>query len=245
MAKISQIKCCGDSAVTVEFGPVISVEENRKVMALHALLSRERPAGIVETVPAYRSLMVHYDPSRLPYGALCRLLEAAAERIDLSGGEEGPVLVLPVLYGGERGPDLEAVAAHERITPEEVVRRHAAYDGRVYMLGFSPGNAYIGSSQPTFSIPRRSTPRLKVPRGAVTVWESQTTIFPMEQPGGWHVIGNTPLRMFQPDRKDPFFLHPGQRVRFQAISAGEYTEIETQVERGTYEPKFLERGERA
>ena len=243
MERISQIKCCGDSAVTVEFGPVISREENQKVMALHTLLSRDQPEGIVETVPAYRSLMVHYAPCRLPYRTLCRLLEAAAGRMDLVGVEEGPVLMLPVCYGGEAGPDLEAVAAYEHIAPEEVIRRHTAYDGHVYMLGFSPGNAYIGASQPTFSIPRRSTPRLKVPRGAVTVWESQTTIFPMEQPGGWHVIGNTPLRMFQPDREDPFFLHPGQRVRFRAVTAGEYREIEARVEKNAYTLELLERGE--
>ena len=239
MERISQIKCCGDSAVTVEFGEQISPEENQKVMALHALLTRERPAGIVETVPAYRSLMVHYDPCRLPYRDLCRLLENAAGRADPAGGGGGPVLVIPVLYGGAGGPDLEAVAAYEHIPPEEVIRRHTTWNGYVYMLGFSPGNAYIGSARPTFSIPRRSTPRLKVPRGAVTVWESQTTIFPMEQPGGWHVIGNTPLRMFRPDRADPFFLHPGQRVRFRTVTDEEYGDIAARVEQGTYEPELL------
>ena len=231
------IRYCGDSAVTVEFGQRICVEENQKVMSLHSYLARERPCGVIETVPCYSSLMVHYNPCIISYETLCDKIRYALCHLSQTFDQSSAVISIPVLYGGQYGPDLEEVAAYERITPDEVIRRHTAYDCYVYMLGFSAGNAYIGCPEKIFSVPRKSTPRLKIPTGAITIWESQTTIFPMEQPGGWNVIGNTPLRMFDLSSQEPFFLHPSQRVHFRAITESEYRDIASRVADHTYQPE--------
>lgn len=231
------IRCCGDSAITVEFGQKICVEENQKVMSLHTYLTHERPNGVIETVPCYSSLMIHYDPCLISYEELHKKIRYALQHLSKTTVQSSSVISIPVLYGGEFGPDLEEVAAYEQITPEEVIHRHTTYDCYVYMLGFSPGNAYIGCPERIFSVPRKSTPRLKIPAGAITIWESQTTIFPMEQPGGWNVIGNTPLRMFDLSCQEPFFLHPSQRVHFRAITEAEYQDIASRVACHTYQPE--------
>lgn len=238
MEKLPTIRCSGDSAVTVEFENEISLQTNQKVLALRDLLEKERPVGVLESVPTYRSLMVHFDPCRCSYEEITRKLQKLAESIHGIQVKKGKFLRIPVCYGGAFGPDLSMVAEFEHISPEEVIRRHSQYDCYVYMLGFSPGNAYIGSETPTFSVPRKDTPRVKIPRGAITIWQSQTTIFPMEQPGGWNVIGQTPLAMFLPDKKQPFFLHAGQWVHFYSIDEKTYDTISAAVANGTYRPEY-------
>ena len=236
------IKYCGDSAVTIEFENQITLEVNHKVIALQMQLAKEEIPGLIETVPTYRSLMVHYDPCICSYEALCQNIQKAVKSLDCGITAKKNIISIPVLYGGDFGPDLDAVAAFEQTTPDEVIRRHTAHECYVYMLGFSPGNAYIGSEKRTFSVPRKPTPRLKIPKGAITIWESQTTIFPMEQPGGWNVIGNTPLNMFHPDADHPFYLKSGDWVHFRSIGKTEYEQIAKQVENGTYQPELIGQG---
>lgn len=238
------LRLTGDRAVSVTFPGEISVENNLKVRALQHALEQEAMPGVVEIVPAYCSVMVHYDPMVLSY----ERLEAVILRlVSQSGSMELPaelVTEIPVLYGGAWGPDLEEVAQFEQISVEEVIRRHSARESFIYMIAFTPGLPYIGSPEKTFSVPRRKTPRVKLPAGSVTIWESQTTVFPVEQPGGWNVIGRTPLRLFDPqDEASPFLLRSGQWVRFRPINQEEYDRIEAQIAAGTYRPIQYKKGD--
>lgn len=238
------IRASGEMAVTVEFEAEISLRVNRKVAALKHVLEQMQIKGITELTPAYRSLTVHYDPEMIRYGDLTEQLLKAAGKMDEEELPEQTVLEIPVLYGGEWGPDLVEVARHEHMEPEEVIKKHSSNECYVYMIGFSPGNAYIGNPEKTFTVPRRKTPRVKIPQGAVTIWESQTTIFPMEQPGGWNVIGRTPFRMFDLKREPAFLLKAGQWVKFRPVSEKEYGQIEKQLMEGTFQYRIWKKGER-
>ena len=238
------LRLTGDRAVSVTFPGAISVENNLKVRALQHALEQEHLPGVVEIVPAYCSVMVHYDPLVLSYETLEAVILRLLSRSGASDLPAGLVTEIPVLYGGQWGPDLEEVAAFEQISVEEVIRRHSAREGFVYMIAFTPGLPYIGSPEKTFSVPRRKSPRVKLPEGSVTIWESQTTVFPVEQPGGWNVIGRTPLRLFDLQNEEaPFLLQSGQWVKFRPIDQAEYDAIEQQIRSGTYRPIQYEKGD--
>ena len=234
------IKISGDASVSVVFPGQISLENNLKVRTLQFILSREMIPGIVEVVPAYCSLMIHYDPCLISYQEVEHRLQgllSSETKIELP---QGTVTEIPVLYGGDAGPDLEEVASYEGITPEEVIRRHSEKQAFIYMIAFAPGLPYIGSIEKTFSVPRRTSPRVRLPAGSVTIWESQTTIFPVDQPGGWNVIGKTPLKLVDWTKEEqPFLLRSGDWIQFRPIDQKEYQIIETQVKEGTYIPRVM------
>lgn len=236
------IKPTGDCALCVTFPGEISVENNLKVRTLQLALEEENLTGVVELVPAYCSLMIHYDPLKISYDELEQAVHRLAEQSGKSQVPAGTVMQIPVLYGDEWGPDLEEVAQLEEITPEEVIARHSSQVGFIYMIAFTPGLPYIGSTEKTFSVPRRSSPREKLPAGSVTIWESQTTVFPVEQPGGWNVIGRTPLKLFDKDNAEsPFLLKAGNWIEFIPIDRQTYDTIEKQVQSGTYKPVVYEK----
>lgn len=238
------IKMTGDCAVCATFSGGISVETNLKVRSLQLALEKVKLCGVTEMVPAYCSLMVHYDPLKLSYQELEDTIRSLTLQNTAAQAPSGTVTQIPVLYGGDWGPDLEEVAKFEGITPEEVITRHSGQIGFIYMIAFTPGLPYIGSLQDTFSIPRRSSPREKLPAGSVTIWQSQTTIFPVEQPGGWNVIGHTPLRLFDKENPvSPFLLQAGNWVEFVPIGREAYDRIEKQVQAGTYQPVVYEKGD--
>jgi KipI family sensor histidine kinase inhibitor len=204
----------GDSAVLVCFGETIDLETNRRV---HALASRIRRApfdGIGAMVPGYAALMVHYDPLRLSVDGALEWLQAQAAAAEHEPLPPPRRVEVPVQYGGEHGPDLDFVARHTGFSPQEVVRRHAGGEYPVYFLGFTPGFPYLGGLDPRLAAPRLETPRQRVPAGSVGIAGPQTGIYSVESPGGWRLIGWTPLRLFDPQADPPALLAPGDIVCF-------------------------------
>lgn len=224
----------GDCAVTVELGSGISEAVNRRIRALSLALEEHSLPGVLETVPAYRSLTVHYDPELISCPALEAALRGLIGGLDQTSLPPGEVLEIPVLYGGEEGPDLPFVAQHCRMTPEEVVARHSAADYLIYMLGFTPGFAYLGGMDERLAAPRLKTPRVCIPAGSVGIAGSQTGVYPLDSPGGWQLIGRTPVRMYAPERAVPILPQAGQHIRFRPIDRAEYDRIAAQEAAGTY-----------
>ena len=204
----------GDRAIVVELGDSISPETNRRVHGLlRALESRALPE-IVDLVPTYRSLLVLYNPLLSSSEAL-RDLVASLDTGAADVGKETPTVVeVPTVYGGEHGPDLDFVAEHNGLSPEEVVELHSGTDYPVYMLGFTPGFPYLGGLSEKLHTPRLATPRTITPGGSVGIAEAQTGVYPVQSPGGWRIIGRTPLALFDADREPPSLLSAGDLVRF-------------------------------
>ena len=215
----------GDTSVCVEFGNEISEPINAQIRAFNIALSKSDIPGIVETVPTYRSLMVHYDPEAIRYAPLAERLRGLLGRLDQIAIPPSQVLEIPVLYGGEMGPDLEVVAQHAGKTPEEVVGIHTSADYLIYMLGFTPGFAYLGGMSGEIAAPRLETPRVKIPAGSVGIAGSQTGVYPIDSPGGWQLIGRTPVRMYDPEREPPILPQAGQYIRFYPIDRAEFDRI--------------------
>lgn len=224
----------GDTAVAVEFGNEISKEVNARVHALNTALMDSGMKGIVEMVPTYRSLMVHYDPGVILYDELVEETKSLLGRLDHIQSSPSSVLEIPVLYGGETGPDLDFVATYSGKTPQEVVEIHSSTQYLIYMLGFTPGFAYLGGMSKDISAPRLEKPRVTIPAGSVGIAGTQTGIYPMDSPGGWRLIGRTPVRLYDPEREEPILLRAGEYIQFTPISCEEYDAIAAQVEAGTY-----------
>ena len=228
---------CGDTAFTVEFGNEISPALNGQVMALHAVIAEARQAGklagVVETVPTMRSLLVTYDPLATTRADLQPEIEALVARGLKSTGKTRKVTI-PCCYDGEEfAPDLREVAKATKKTPEQVIEAHLKSAFKVYVLGFMPGLAYVAGLDPTLYLPRRTQPRVRVPRSSVAIAMDMTTIYPFVSPGGWHILGRTPLRMFDQRKPQPVFLAPGDEVTFQRIDRKTFDRLEAESERGT------------
>ena len=211
----------GDRALLVELGDGISPLVNKKVRELFLCLKNNRIEGVVETVPGYRSLLIVYDPLKITLSALKERLNKLHTTIDRSEIPKPRTLEIPVVYGGECGPDLNWVAEYHKLSPEEVVRFHTGTTYQVYMIGFTPGFAYMGQLPEAIATPRRETPRTAVPRGSVGIAQSQTGVYPVESPGGWQIIGRTPLRLFDPEKWPPTPLEMGDLVKFLSIKEEE------------------------
>lgn len=226
----------GDSAIVVEYGDGIDLRVNARVRLLHHALSAHPDAGIVETVPTYRSLMVHYDPLAAPREDVERLILAAAARLPEDVPEPTRTIEVPVAYGGDAGPDLRDIAALAGLSVQDVIDLHASGDYLVFMLGFMPGFPYLGGLPARIATPRLATPRTLVPAGSVGIAGPQTGIYPSDSPGGWRLIGHTPLRLFDPRRSPPTLLEAGDRVRFVPVSEAECAAIALRVDGGSYRP---------
>ncbi len=221
----------GDSAITVEFSRKIDDEANRRVLALDRILAGEPITGVTETVPTYRSLLVHYDPTQIDLTTLGQELVELAQR-PMPASEKTRLWRVPVAYGGDYGIDLEDVAKTLNTTPDEIVARHVAGDYRVAMLGFTPGWSYLSGLQESLHMPRRRNPRLLTPAGTISVGGVQAGIQCLAGPSGWHLLGCTPVRTYQLHREPTFLLEPGDRVKFYAIDAKTYVEQEHAAEHG-------------
>ena len=224
----------GDRALVVEFGDHIDRALSEEVLRLAASLRAVELLGVVETVPTFRSLMVHYDPlvtSRAELeGAIASLLDRAPEP-----RAAATLWRVPVCYQDEFAPDLPEVARLTRLAPGEVVTLHSSVRYHVYMLGFLPGFPYMGDLPAALALPRRADPRVRVPAGSVSIATSLTAIYPYESPGGWHLIGTTPVRLFDIERASPALLAPGDAVLFEPIDAGAFAAIKTAVGSGEYQ----------
>ena len=216
---------CGDQAVTVEWGSTIDEHINRQVHAFARKVEELFHPAITEVVPTYRSATVHYRPEVLSYEELNQLLAPLAQG-SAEEAEELPVVEIPVCYGGEYGPDLLEVAQHCSLTPEEVIARHTAPTYRIYMLGFTPGFPYLGGMDPSIAAPRRKEPRIHIPAGSVGIAGEQTGVYPIVSPGGWQLIGRTPLRLFDPQREQPILLSAGAGIRFVPIDEETFRKME-------------------
>jgi inhibitor of KinA len=235
--KYPRILPAGDQALVVEFGNEISPNVNDRVYALAEQLSSNSPSWLGELVPTYRSLLIAYDGFQFGYD---RVYEELSELLSAGTGNtagvgRSPVVYeLPVAYGGQDGPDLAQVADHAGLTVEEVVSIHSSVSYRVFMIGFSPGFPYLGGIDTRIACPRLATPRTRVPAGSVGIAESQTGVYPNASPGGWQLIGRTPVRLFDVAAEPPSLLQPGHFVRFVSFSKDEMAEIEREIEQGKY-----------
>lgn len=237
---------CGDTAFSVEFGNQVTPEINGRVMALHAAIAAAARAGelpgVVETVPSMRALMVTYDPlatSRAKLEPEIQALIAHGLPVDMASRH----VSVPCCYDDpEFAPDLAEVAKRTRKSTEEVIAGHLGSPFKVYNLGFMPGLAYIAGLEPSLYLPRRAQPRVRVPRSSVAIAMDMTTIYPFESPGGWHVIGRTPLWMFDQRREQPVFLAPGDWLHFQRIDRKSFDRIAREVEAGSFDWATLVRG---
>lgn len=227
----------GDSSLCVEFGNEISEEINRKIRAFSLLLTEKKFPGITELVPTYRSLLVHYDPELISYETLKDRLDKLSKQLSDAVIPPAELLEIPVLYDGEMGPDLHFVAEHAGISEEEVIRLHSEPEYLIYMLGFTPGFTYLGGLPEKLETPRLSAPRVRIDAGSVGIAGKQTGVYPIASPGGWQLIGRTPVRMYDPDRETPILPRAGQYIKFVPVTEAEYHDIEAQVKEGSYSPK--------
>jgi 5-oxoprolinase (ATP-hydrolysing) subunit B len=221
----------GDSAMTVEFARNIDDAANDRVLALDRALAAAPIDGVTETVPTYRSLLVHYDPDRLDFEGLGEKLLALAQAPAPSGRKARRWRV-PVAYGGENGIDLEDVAKALNITPEEVVARHVGGDYRVAMIGFTPGWSYLSGLDKSLHMPRRQNPRVFTPMGTISIGGVQAGIQCLAAPSGWHLLGRTAVRTFQLHRDPIFLTEPGDRVTFYQVDDKTFAEQDRAAEAG-------------
>jgi inhibitor of KinA len=212
----------GDSALLVEFDERIDPEVNASVIALARAIRTDPVIGVRDVVPTYRAVAIYFDPLRTSADALVtRIHREAARAASPTAGPPTPIRI-PVCYGDEFGPDLPAVAAVAHATEADVIEWHTAPTYRVFMLGFVPGFAYLGIVDARIAVPRHTTPRVRVPRGSVGIAGVQTGIYPAETPGGWQLIGRTPLKPFDADRAEPFLMQAGDTVQFYAIDRAQF-----------------------
>jgi KipI family sensor histidine kinase inhibitor len=206
----------GDSSLLIQLGEEIDLAVNQRVHALAGLIDRSSMGGIVETVPAYVTLLVHYDPLVLSFAELQKYLRTKIDLVEEITHRERRLIEVPVRYGGEYGIDLHSVAVKLQLRVEDVIRIHSETVYTVYMMGFTPGFPYMGKLADALVLPRLETPRTRVSAGTVAIAGSQTGIYSIDSPGGWHLIGWTPLKLFEPESDVPFLFAPGDEVKFVA-----------------------------
>jgi len=211
----------GDSSLLVQLGDHIGLDLHRKVRALFLALAEAPFEGVLDIIPAYGSLLIVFDPFRTRPRQIQNRIHGVLSVVDLSHIPEARTVEVPVVYGGEYGPDLAWVAAYHGITAEEVVRLHTSVVYHAYMVGFMPGFPYLGELPEALVTPRKETPRISVPQGSVGLAHSQTGIYPFRSPGGWQIIGRTPLCLFDVSRRPPALFQMGDQVRFVAVAEGE------------------------
>jgi len=230
-----KILTAGDASLLIEFGNEISPDINAKITATVQLMKEQHIEGVVDIIPAFCSLLINYDPRVLSYDELSKRMKRLL-KMDIKTGEAGRrVFEIPVCYGGEYGPDLANIAEHAGLTEEEVIKIHSSRDYLIYMLGFLPGFCYLGGLDERIHTPRLANPRLKINAGSVGIGGSQTGIYPLDSPGGWQLMGMTPVKTYDPDREVPILLSAGDYIRFIPVDEEEYMRIKELVERDEYQ----------
>ncbi|MEL3889796.1 5-oxoprolinase subunit PxpB [Ferrovibrio sp. MS7] len=223
----------GDTAFSVEFATKVDRAANARVMALHRMLAAAALPGVIEAIPSFGALVIQYDPLSTSRAGLQQAVEAMLPQLKPEAAA-GRLWSIPCCYDAEFAPDLAEVAERRGLKPADVVQGHSQGRYFIYMLGFMPGLAYMGGLSETLQLPRRSAPRLKVPQGSVAIAEAMTTIYPWESPGGWHLIGRTPVRLFEQHRPEPILFAAGDEVTFRAVSRAEFDKIAAEVAAGRF-----------
>lgn len=216
----------GDKSIVVEFGNLISEEINKKVVSLmEAIENSDINNFIDEMIPTYRSLMINYNPLKIDFDSLLKEVKLLEKNIKSSGTIKKNIIEIPVLYGGEYGPDIENVAKHNNLSIEEVIKIHSEKEYLIYMLGFTPGFPYLGGMDERIETPRLKIPRTKIPGGSVGIASKQTGVYPIDSPGGWQLIGRTPLKLYNPDKESPILLKAGNYIKFIPITKEEFDKL--------------------
>lgn len=229
----------GDCAISVQMGMEISLEVNQKVLALQNELMEHPIEGITEMVPTYASLMIHYHPRKIRAKQLMEEIRSRFGNMKTAVKQEKVIREIPILYGGELGPDLELCAELEQTSTQEIIRKHSEHDYYVYMLGFAPGHPYSARFEEPFSFKRRETARINIPARSVVVQQNLSDLIPFDQPCGWNIIGSTPLTICDYNKEDPFLVHAGEWIRYKPITQAEYDRIRKEDEAGKYQVNVI------
>jgi KipI family sensor histidine kinase inhibitor len=224
-------RIAGDRGLLVEYGDVIDPDVNNKVRSMAIIMEKESSKSVIETIPTYRSLLIIYDPAVTNPTKLEKEILVLEERISQIKIPPPDTVEIPVCYGGEFGPDIQFVADHNSITKDDVIRIHSGAEYQIYMIGFTPGFPFLGGLPKELHTPRLETPRSFVPERSVGIANNQTGIYPLASPGGWQLIGKTPLRLFAPEHSNPFIYKVGDRIKFKPISAEDYNRLAGEVKK--------------
>lgn len=231
----------GDSSIIAEFGNEISVEINEKIRGFKTLLDEKKFEFINEYVPTYRSIKIDYNPNLITHSEMQKLLNTIEKELKLVKLPEAKVTIIPTCYDLRLGPDLETVARHNNLTEEEVVKIHTSPEYLIYMLGFTPGFPYLGGMNQRIETPRLSSPRARVELGSVGIADKQTGIYPITSPGGWQIIGRTPIKLYDPSRSVPIMINAGDYIKFDSITYEEFEHIQSEVKEESYKAVSYER----
>lgn len=230
----------GASCLFVEFADEIDCSANDAVTRLKRWFDKKSDLGVLECMPTYRSLAIYFDPLTLSAEKIIESAQKALSTQPENKKNKYTVISVPVCYGGRYGPDIENVASHAGVSVEGVVARHTGNVCHCYMIGFMPGFAYLGGMDASIATPRLQNPRSVIPGGSVGIAGKQTGIYPMDAPGGWQLIGRTPLKLFMPKAESPTHIKAGYGVRFVSISEDRYKDIASQVASGIFKPELVE-----
>ena len=235
-----KILTAGDSSILIQFGNAIDPDINARIAATVQLMKEQHIEGVVDIIPAFCSLLINYDPRVISYDEMKTRMEKILSVEIAAGARKKKVFEIPVCYGGAFGPDLPAIAEHAGLTEQEVIDIHTSTDYLIYMLGFLPGFTYLGGLDARIHTPRLANPRIRIPAGSVGIGGSQTGIYPMDSPGGWQLMGLTPVRTYDPDREVPILVEAGDYIRFVPVDRTTYDRIKEEVEQGTYQVRVVE-----
>ena len=224
-------RIAGDQGLLVEYGDEIDFEVNTKVRTMAIIMKQNTPKGVVEAIPTYRSLLLVYDPSITNLAKLQKELQKLEERLEEIQISPPDTVEIPVCYGGEFGPDIEFVAETHDLSIKEVIQLHSEPEYLIYMVGFTPGFPFLGGLSEKLHTPRLETPRTFVPKGSVGIANNQTGIYPVSSPGGWQLIGRSPIKLFAPERPNPFLYQAGDHIKFKPIALEEYSRLAKEEEK--------------
>lgn len=230
-----KLKIVGDSAVLLQFEEKIEPQINAAISSIVTMIKEQQVEGVIDMIPAFCSLLINYDSRIISYEEISKRLLAIMEMDIATESAAKVVYEIPVCYGGEYGPDMQNVMDNANLSEEEVIRIHTSEDYLIYMLGFLPGFTYLGGLDERIHTPRLANPRVSIPAGSVGIGGAQTGIYPLDSPGGWQLIGKTPIKTYDPMSEPPILFEAGQYIRFVSVSSERYEEILAEVEAGTYQ----------